>query len=234
MTSIHEVIKPGMRCAFYGRYSTSKQDSSLQLQSVMSFVEDFQCNLVQKYTDEAVSSTKKKMDKRKFLRKVLQDALDNKFDFIAVYKEDRLARDVIEHENIRRFLRDAKKPIVITSTRIIYDESDILVRLLKDGLTSFEAARIQERTRDALEALLKKGRWTGGKAPFGYEYNKRTGKLEAKADKLEIVKQIFSLYLSGIGCRSIAEKHLPSNSNGGKPWTRSNPCTHNHRMSIHA
>ncbi|MBC9783477.1 recombinase family protein [Heliobacterium chlorum] len=220
MTSVQDIIKPGMRCAFYGRYSTDKQDYLLQLHSVEKFVENFKCRLVQKYTDGAVSSTKKKMDKREYLKNVLMDALDDKFDFIAVYKEDRLARDVIEHENIRRFLRDANKPIIITSNQTVYDESDILLRLLKDGLTSFEAARIRERTRDALEALLKKGRWAGGRPPFGYEYDKRTGKLGAKADQLELVKQIFSLYLSGVGCSSIA-KHLPPNSNRGTPWTRS-------------
>lgn len=203
----------------YIRYSTDKQDRFMQEGDIREFARKYECQIVKVYVEPGVSATKTSFADRNDLQQMLQDALDNTFDFVAVYKADRLARDPIDHDQIRTAMRGANKPIVITSTFELYDEQDVIVRLTKDGITAFESALISERTRDTLRSIIRRGGWGGGKAPYGYRYNKHTREFSKIPEERIVVKQIFELYIKGIGCKKIAER-LPKGSYYGKDWAR--------------
>ncbi|MGC4116788.1 MAG: recombinase zinc beta ribbon domain-containing protein [Myxococcales bacterium] len=53
---------------------------------------------------------------------------------------------------------------------------------------------IAERTRDKIAAARRKGKWTGGPAPLGYDVIDR--KLVVNAAEAELVRYIFELYLT--------------------------------------
>ena len=56
-----------------------------------------------------------------------------------------------------------------------------------------------------LENAIKKGHWTGGKfMPLGYKRVEK--KLVIDEEESEIVKDIFNLYLSGLGTKRIARE----------------------------
>lgn len=216
--AISEVLHPGMRGAFYGRVSTDEQNVDGQLSTVLEFVRRYDCDIVSSYIDDGVSSTKKSLEKREQLNQLISDSYGNAFDFVCVYRDDRLARNPLEHETIRLTLRMIGKPIIIAATGLLYDEPDIVTRLAKDGITAFEVATIKQRTRDALRSIVRKGIWPG-RAPYGYEYQKDTYTFKQIEEELFFVREIFRLYETGLGCKRIATS-LPPNSYRGKNWSR--------------
>ncbi|WP_240620366.1 recombinase family protein, partial [Peribacillus acanthi] len=214
------VLKPGMKGAFYGRYSTDKQEMLLQQNSVDNLVDKYQCKIIKEYLDPAVSATKTPLASRKKLQELLSDLETQIFDFVIVYKNDRIARNPMEHQFIRTTMNIYGVPVVESATESLYTETDnIIVQLLQDGLTKFEADNIRQRTRDSHITRAKKGQWTGGQAPFGYRYNKDAQTFSTYPEELELVKTIFELYKKGEGFDSIAST-LPSNVNKGNSWTK--------------
>ena len=53
----------------------------------------------------------------------------------------------------------------------------------------------RERSRKGREARVKKGKCKGWPPPFGYSYNKETGKLEINEKEADVVRLIFNKYL---------------------------------------
>ncbi|MCA1047814.1 hypothetical protein [Bacillus toyonensis] len=80
----------------------------------------------------------------------------------------------------------------------------VVSQTVKDGLTKIEAAITQERTRNTFQSKTKRGKWFGGKAPYGYTYRvieennggQKTRIEEFKGDKdqQEVVTEIYRLF----------------------------------------
>lgn len=215
-----EVLKPGMKGVFYGRHSTDEQEMLMQQNSVHEFAKKYNCSIIDEYLDPGVSAFKKGIRERKNLTRLLADAQNHKFDFVAIYTNDRIARDPREHEFIRLTMRVCGIPIVVSSSDSLYDsQDDLLAQLLKDGLSKYEVENLKSRTRDGLEAKAKRGYWTGGNPPFGYSYVKQDYCFVAYPEELEIVRRIFNQYIKEEGFASIAAS-LPLGSYRGKDWTK--------------
>jgi site-specific DNA recombinase len=215
-----KVLKPGMKGAFYGRHSTDKQEMVMQKNSVDNLVDKYQCKIIKEYLDPAVSATKTPLANRKKLQQLLSDIETQNFDFVIVYKNDRLARDPIEHQFIRTTMNIFGVPVIESATESLYTQAEnIIVQLLQDGLTKFEADNIRQRTRDSHITRAKNGQWTGGQAPFGYKYDKETQLFSTYPEELDFVKTIFQLYQKGEGFEAIASALSPK-SNTGKTWTK--------------
>jgi len=217
---LEEVLTPGSRAAFYGRHSTKGQTLEHQRTVAYKFVEAKGCMVLEDYCDRGVSAVKLSIDQRKELKRLLLDAFDNKFDFVVVYMKDRLARNPIDHQQIRAALKLADKPVVIAADGTLYDDGDIFTKLLGDGMTKWEADNIRQRTMDGKRHNIMKGFWNGGKAPFGYSYNTRDESFIQIAEEIILVKEVFAKYLSGCGFEKAA-REMPLNSYQGKDWTRS-------------
>ncbi|OEH92571.1 recombinase family protein [Bacillus solimangrovi] len=218
---LSKVLKPGMKAVFYGRHSTDKQEMMMQRNSVENLVQKYGCKITNEYLDSGVSATKTNIAQRKALSKLLNAADNQQFDFVAIYSSDRLARNPIEHQQIRMTMRLYGIPIIESRSERLYDteEDELIVQLLYDGLSKFEADNIKTRTRDGLISRAKHGHWTGGKAPYGYRYDKQKHRFITFPEELVIVKEIYDLYMKAEGFNSIA-KQLPKESNHGKQWTK--------------
>lgn len=155
--TLSKILSPGKKGVFYGRHSTDKQDILTQKSSVYKLAEEYRVEIVAEYIDEAVSATKKKMEERPQLVNLLRDVTEKKFDFIMVYKDDRLARHPMEHQRLRMFFIANNTPVIISNTKELYTNGDLLAQLMKDGFSKFEADNIRERTRDTFEAKIQKG-----------------------------------------------------------------------------
>ncbi len=72
----------------------------------------------------------------------------------------------------------------------------------------FERNRLIERVFPGMIMGVKKGHWQGARySPFGYKHNKTLKCLEVVPEEVEIVKEIYRMYLSGYGTKKIAQ-HL--------------------------
>ena len=212
--NLHEILRPGMRGAFYGRYSTNHQEILMQQHSANRLISKYECQLKEQYLDKGVSARKKTIEQRKELQRLLHDVSAKKFDFIIVYKGDRLARNPWEHQYIRTTMKLYGIPVIESSTETLYSNSEnIIVQLLQDGLSKFEVDNILERTRNGIETKASEGYWMGGKAPYGYRYNKENHTFVPYLEEIEIVKRIFSLYKKAEGFDSIASQLSKEYSN---------------------
>ncbi|MCI0879230.1 MAG: recombinase family protein, partial [Chloroflexi bacterium] len=82
-------------------------------------------------------------------------------------------------------------------------------------IAEWEAERLGEYARDTRRNLIAKGRWPGGKAPYGYEWDKSSGHMTVVDDQAEVVRLIFALYTQhrvgmGVIKRKLAERGIPS------------------------
>nr|WP_255524691.1 recombinase family protein [Alicyclobacillus sp. SO9] len=163
------------------------------------------------YPDKAVSATRVPLKKRKHLQRLLDDAHTDQFDFVVTYSRDRLARDAYEHQVIRDEMHELGIPIVLASTRSLYDSGDLVIELMQDGLSQYEVEQTRVRTRDTMASRIEQGEWVGRKPPYGYKF--KDGEISQVADEIIFVREIFNRYLKGEGFYRIA------NSLGGK-WKK--------------
>ena len=80
-----------MRIATYSRVSTLNQDTDMQTRELREYCARRGWDLVHEYVDEGVSGAK---ESRPALNSLMLDARKRRFDAIAVWKFDRMARSV--------------------------------------------------------------------------------------------------------------------------------------------
>jgi len=131
-------------------------------------------------------------------RPALQKLMDNiklgKINCVVVYKVDRLSRSLLDFSKLLEFFDEYKVAFVSVTQHFNTDSS--MGRLTLNILLSFaqfEREMISERTRDKMGAARKKGKWTGGMPPLGYDVTEH--KLAINPQEAKLVKKIFKTYL---------------------------------------
>ncbi|UPM56110.1 recombinase family protein [Gottfriedia acidiceleris] len=218
----HEVLQPYRKAAFYARYSTDKQDFIMQKNAVKNFLAEYGCVFLDdhQYIDEGISAIKIPLEKRTRLQKMKNAAKNGEFDFIVIYKDDRIARDTLEHQQFRKEMNEINMPVVSASDRELYTSLDVIPRAVKDGMTRMEYVNIRERTSDTLRSKKERGEWTGGKAPFGYKYDINTKSFSLIEEEKQIVIKIFEWFKLGYGFNEIVVKIKNEWNDGIKKWSK--------------
>ena len=139
------------------------------------------------------------------------------FDTVAVYKIDRIARNIVDFFNIFNLLEENGVKLVSISEG--FDPSTPggkMMMTMLAGIAEMERMNIKQRVKDNMLQLAKGGKWSGGNAPIGYkakrviENGKECSYLEINEDEKPIVLDIYNLYLDGLSTRKIAkEMELP-------------------------
>ena len=130
---------------------------------------------------------------RPAFRRLLDDVEAGNIDVVVVYKVDRLSRSLLDFAKVMdRFNRAGTAFVSVTQN---FSTADAMGRLTLNMLMSFaefEREMIAERTRDKMTAARRKGKWTGGAVPLGYDVVDRRlviNELEAVE-----VREVYSLY----------------------------------------
>lgn len=184
------------------------------------------------YSDAGFSG--KNME-RPALQKLIEDARRGRFQVVVCYKYDRLTR------NTRDFLEMLsifeKQGIDFVSVTQPIDTTSPVGRLMRSILmefAQFEREMIAERTRDKLGAMIKKGKWTGGPPPMGYDRDRASKKLVVNEVEAEVVREMFQTYiktgslsatasrLNGRGWRMKLREGLKGKSRGGGRFFKTN------------
>ena len=195
--------KPGkvIRCAIYTRKSTEhgldQEFNSLDAQReaceayVKSQASEGWKALPQEYDDPAYSGGNLE---RPALKRLLRDIEAGRIDVIVVYKIDRLTRSLADFAKLVEAF-DAKSISFVAVTQQ-FNTTTSMGRLTLNVLLSFaqfERELASERVRDKVAASRKKGKWTGGTVPLGYDAKDK--KLVINKTEAETVRTIFRLYL---------------------------------------
>ncbi len=133
---------------------------------------------------------------RPALDRLLRDAEGGRVDCIVVTKIDRLSRSLLDFARIADILDRHKVSFVSVTQQ--FDTSNSMGQLTLNMLLSFaqfERQMIAERTREKMVAARKKGKWTGGPPPLGYDTIPKGGRIIVNPDETIRVRAIFDLYL---------------------------------------
>jgi DNA invertase Pin-like site-specific DNA recombinase len=188
------------RCAIYTRKSTEHglelEFNSLdaQREACEAYIKSQSSQgwraLPQHYDDPAYSGGNLE---RPALKKLLADIEAGGVDVVVVYKIDRLTRSLADFAKLVEVF-DARSISFVAVTQQ-FNTTSSMGRLTLNVLLSFaqfERELSSERVRDKIAASRRKGKWTGGTVPLGYEAKDK--KLVIRKTEAETVRTIFLLY----------------------------------------
>jgi site-specific DNA recombinase len=139
-------------------------------------------------------------------QRMLDDLRAGKINQVVISKLDRISRSVRDFVNLCDEVEKLGGSIVSVSEDInTATAAGRLQRHVLVAMAEFERARIAERVTEVMDSRARRGLRNGGSSPFGYRLAEK-GKLEPDPEAAPIVKEIFRLYVSGMGCGLIADE----------------------------
>ena len=196
------VVPAPVRCAIYTRKSTEegldKEFNSLAAQReaaeafILSQRQEGWLRLAHPYDDGGFTGANME---RPALAKLMADIEAGRIDRVVVYKVDRLSRSLLDFARMMSSFEQHGVSFVSVTQQ--FNTRTPVGRLTLNILLSFaqfERDIISERTRDKKAAAKRKGQWTGGYLPLGYDLDPHGGKLVVNQAEAEQVRAIFELY----------------------------------------
>lgn len=191
-----------VRCAIYTRKSTEHglelEFNSLDAQReaceayIKSQMHEGWKALSKRYDDPAYSGGNLE---RPAVQRLLKDIEAGLIDVVVVYKIDRLTRSLSDFAKLVELFD--KKAISFVAVTQQFNTTTSMGRLTLNVLLSFaqfERELSSERVRDKVAASRKKGKWTGGSVPLGYDSKDK--KLVVNHAEADTVRTIFARYLA--------------------------------------
>lgn len=180
--------------------------------------------VVREYVDEAKSA---KSDNRPEFQEMIAAAQKEAKDFtgILVHKFDRFSRNRADHVIYKALL---KKHGVSVFSAMEPTEPDTPHGMLLEGIleviSEFYNVNLKHETLKGMRENATQGFHCGGRVPFGYRRVKQGSKVQYQLgpdEKVQIVKQIFSMAADGMGGKRIARELNLYGVPEGVRWTPS-------------
>lgn len=203
MAAVARPVDQPTRCAIYTRKSTDEgldQDfNSLDAQRLAAenFVKSQQSEgwvvLPDRYDDGGCSGANME---RAGLKRLLTDVEAGRINTVLVYKLDRLSRSM--PDSLKMFEIFEAHGVAFVSVTQAFNTATPVGRMFMNILLSFgqfEREQTAERTRDKVHAARRKGLFTGGLLPLGYDRHPDGGKLVLNQREAQRVRAIFDLFL---------------------------------------
>lgn len=210
---------PHSSCAAYARVSTKRQADEntsidVQLEVARKYAAERGWAIYKEYVDPGASGRSDKG--RPAFMAMIEAGLtpDPPFTAILVYDHSRFARNTGLSETTRAALR-VNGVEVISITQPIEDDGLLgsLAITVQAAVDQQHSAITAVKVRSGLAASAREGFYVGGVVPFGYllkPADKRgmrvRNKLAIKPAEAHVVKQMFDLYLKGLGIKAITTK----------------------------
>lgn len=196
--------------------------------------------LYDEYVDEDYSGSS--LNRPEFKR-MINDCENKNIDIVLVKSQSRFSRDmeVIEHYIHNKFTEWHIQFISIVDGADSFNVYNKKTRQINGLVNEWYLEDTSESIRSSLKIKMKNGECIAPFAPFGYRI--KNNKLEIDNIAANIIKRIYSLYISGYGYQGIANKlnndNIPSPSyykylNGEKLNICSNKCIKDIKWSVNA
>lgn len=197
-----------VRTAAYARVSSSSEDQLNSFAAQIRYYTELLQNstdavFVDMYADEGITGTS--AAKRTDFQRLMSDCRKGKIDRILTKSVSRFARNTPECLAAVRELKTLGISVYFEKENI--DTAEISTEMMLALYSQFaqeESMSISRNCRMGVHKRMKDGTYKTASTPFGYNYV--DGKLQINPEKAEIVKQIFSWYVSGIGMTEIAAR----------------------------
>ena len=193
-----------MRVAIYVRVSTDEQTVAPQLDGLREYAALRQLEIVATYVDEGVSGAKAK---RPGLDRLLEDAHRRRFDAVAVWRLDRLARSVRHLVNLAGDFEALGIDLIVLDQSI--DTGTSAGRFLFHTLAAvgeLERDLIRERTLAGVSAARKRGVRFGRPRSLDAQQRARVQRLRASGRTIRAIAEQVGV------SKSLIAKELSTNS----------------------
>lgn len=178
----------------YTRVSTDDQDTDMQKSVILEQAKKDNVTIVEFYEDDGISGAF--IDKRPDIMRLIANAEKKLFDKVYFYKLDRAFRNLEEQIFVLNKLK--KLGIKYTAVRDPDMGDGASGRMFENfmGLVNqFERELTAERVFDKHRSMAMEGKWTGGKAPLGYTYDKETKELSIEKSESWLIEKVYATYL---------------------------------------
>ena len=211
------------KVAAYARVSTDFEEQLTSYEAQISYYTNYiqrnpDWEFVKIYTDEGISATSTKH--REGFNSMITDALNEKIDLIITKSVSRFARNTVDSLTTIRKLKEHHVECFFEKENIwTFDSKGELLITIMSSLAQEESRSASENRKWQIRKDFKEGK-IGSITIFGYRRN-ADGILEIEPTEAEIVKMIFSDYLSGMGGLKIAKKlnEMGIRTAQGNLWT---------------
>ena len=191
------VIKAGL----YARVSTDIQLEGYSIDAQKEFLLNYakakEFTEYEYYVDGGYSG---KDLERPAIQKLIRDVKAHKIDCVIVFKLDRISRS---QKDTLYLIEEVfnKYNVGFVSVRENFDTTTPFGKAMVGVLSIFaqlERETILERTKIGIQKRAENGYWKGGgKDPFPYTYDKKTGTLIPVPEQVELLHKMINLYLNG-------------------------------------
>lgn len=160
------------RAAIYARYSSDRQTEDsieAQVRACRDYAAARGYQVVEVYSDEAISGKGSKTAQRAQYQKMLRDCDRGLFDTILIHKYDRIARNLGEHVNLEKRLHDKGVALIATAQDFGNSNEAKIMRTLMWSLSEYYIDNLSSEVKKGHKETALKGLHNGGVAPFGYD-----------------------------------------------------------------
>lgn len=186
-------------------------DLNVQRRLILDYVESHKEWILDKkeYFEGSNSGYKNSVADREVLQTALQDAKNKEYDILVAYKDDRIGRRMWEVGAYVMSLKNFGVDVYTAKDGCISPESD---DLMGQVMLNFRYAMAQKssmdtgmRVKDTAQKLVQKGKFMGGKAPYGYKlelsgniskHGRALKHLVIMPEQAEVVKYIYDLSMN--------------------------------------
>ena len=204
----------------YARYSSDKQDEAsieAQVRACREYAPAKDFAILEVYADEAVSGKGSKTASRRAYQRMLRDVDRGTFDTILIHKYDRVARNLGEHVNLEKRLKDKHVELIAVAQDFGNSNEAKIMRTLMWSLSEYYIDNLSSEVRKGQRETALKGLHNGGYAPFGYDVVNR----QYVVNELEAgyVRKIFDAAANREGFTSIIQEMADAGITGkrGRP-----------------
>lgn len=196
-----------LRVAAYCRVSTSmsQQQSSYHTQK------EYYENLISKnekwtlssiYADEGISGTSLK--NRASFARMIEDCEQRLIDKIITKSVTRFARNTIDTLNTVRKLKQLGISVLFEKENLdTADETSEVMLSVLASVAQEESLNISKNMRWSIQKRMKSGEWIPSSIAYGYQVVNKC--ITEAPQEAKIVKDIFKMYLNGLGSQKIAD-----------------------------
>ncbi|NRA40639.1 MAG: recombinase family protein, partial [Planctomycetes bacterium] len=197
----HQATQPKLRCAIYTRKSLEEgldqEFNTLvaQRESAESYIASQKSNgwvlVPTRYDDGGFSGGNLQ---RPAFKQLQQDVEDGLIDCVVVYKVDRLSRSIMDFTSVwEQFEKHGVDFVSVTEQFNTSTPSGRLQLHMILSFAQYERELISERTRDKMSAARRKGKFTGGPPPLGYDIVDK--KLIVNSVEAKLIQRIYKRYV---------------------------------------
>lgn len=189
-----------LRVCYYARVSTEHEE---QATSIINQVDYFikyidmisSWKLVSGYVDEGISG--KEIYRRENFKKMIYDAKEKKFDLVLTKSVSRFARNTMDSIYYTNLLLDMGIGVYFINDNIntFFGDSEFRLTLMA-SIAQDELRKLSESVKFGLRQSISRGIVLGNDNILGYFKDK--GKLVIDKSEVEIVRDIYKLFIDGI------------------------------------